>query len=58
MNQEESIQEGICPFCGERFTEHSDLFDHLLEHAETIDVPDSLLLFCMRMAAAEEVTDA
>jgi len=54
---EAAIQDGICPFCGERFTEHADLYEHLLEHAEYIDVPDEILLLCVRLAAEEEIVE-
>jgi len=56
MNQEAAIQNGVCPFCGERFTEHADLYEHLLEHADIVSVPDEVLLLCVRLAAEEEIS--
>jgi len=57
MNQEAAIQDGVCPYCGERFTEYADLYEHLLERADIASVPDKILLLCMRLAAEEEISE-
>ena len=56
IDRGELIARCICPVCGERFSEFSDLYEHLLDHIDDgILIAEDFLGPCLRYLIEEEV---